>query len=334
MKKYKVVAVLIIIVATVFISCSEAKPLTIFDFPKTNFVAVVKKGQTAVINMKDDSSWNTYYSGEESYYKGVFVKDRNVTLSPFIMYAYEVTQELYQEVIGYNPSEFKGKANLPAEGEIQELRPVENVSWYDAVYFCNELTKLTMSESDCVYKITDISRTRISITSANVTIDITKKGYRLPTEAEWEFAARGGNSSSPKWKYAYPGVQTKKTDITESPDNDDELAPYAWYSNNAKRKTHEVGKRLPNSLGLYDMSGNVDEWCNDWYSDNVIIDDLKYTTSGVVKDPLGASSGDKRVSRGGGCKQLYAKNLSVSSRSYRDPSGIGDGLGFRLVRSL
>lgn len=157
----------------------------------------------------------------------------SVTLSTFKIAKYEITQKLWLAVMGTNPSKFTG----------DEDRPVEWVNWNDVQQFITKLNQLT------------------------------GKNYRLPTEAEWEYAARGGNKSK---GYKYAGSN-----------NIDEVA---WYWNNSVFTTHAVGNKAPNELGIYDMSGNVDEWCNDWYSDY---------SADAVTNPQGPSSGDNRVLRGG-----------------------------------
>ncbi len=174
---------------------------------------------------------------------------------------YEVTQELYEYVMGTNPSYF---SKNPAAGENQNRRPVEFVSWYDAVLFCNKLTILTMGKNECCYKITNIqyktdddeaakekflkeAPTYVTyIQSADVTINHNKKGFRLPKRKEWSFAAKGGLKTQ---NYKYAGSN--------------DLAEVAWHFANSGKKTHEVGLLKPNELGLYDMSGNVSEFCED-----------------------------------------------------------------------
>ena len=192
----------------------------------------------------------------------------------------------------------------PASGEVQENRPVECVTWYDAVEFCNKL-----SEKERLQKVYTISgrspATGYPITSATVTADWSKNGYRLPTEAQWEYTAKGGNGSP--GNYTYLGSNT--------------IGDVAWYTNNSGSKTHEVGKKAPNGLGLYDMSGNVWEWCWDWYGSY---------SDGSQTDPSGASSGTVRVSRGGSWNN--SKEIVRSAIRYYNYPRYQYYYGFRLVR--
>ena len=177
----------------------------------------------------------------------------------------EVTQELWEAVMGNNPSLIKGKKN-----------PVEQVSWDDCQMFIQKLNKLT------------------------------GRKFRLPTEAEWEFAARGGTQSK---GYTYSG-SNKIEDV-------------AWYVGNSDKITYEVASKYPNELGIYDMSGNVWEWCQDWYARD-------YYSYCVAINPTGPSSGYLRVNRGGS-RGSYASGCRVSSRSGNPHEFEYNYVGFRLA---
>ncbi|MDD6164843.1 MAG: formylglycine-generating enzyme family protein [Bacteroidales bacterium] len=188
----------------------------------------------------------------------------SVTLSDYYMGETEVTQELWVAVMGSNPSYFKGN----------NQRPVENVSWYDCQEFIEKLNSLT------------------------------GKQFRLPTEAEWEYAARGGKHSR---GYKYSGSN-----------NADEVA---WYNGNSGSKTHPVKTKNANELGLYDMSGNVYEWCNDWYG--------RYQSYSQT-NPTGPSEGEYRVLRGGSWSSLDG-SVRVSYRFNSTPGNRYGNYGLRLA---
>ena len=188
----------------------------------------------------------------------------SVTISDYYIGQTEVTQELWEAVMGSNPSYFTG----------DNRRPVENVSWNDCMEFIAKLNQLT------------------------------GKNFRLPTEAEWEYAARGGNKSK---GYKYSG--------SNNPD------AIAWYDKNSGYETHPVAQKQSNELGLYDMSGNVWEWCADRYGDY---------SSNSQTNPTGASTGSGRVLRGGSWNG-NARSMRVSDRCYFAPDYCYDRHGLRLA---
>ena len=190
-----------------------------------------------------------------------------VTLSGYHIGETEVTQELWQAVMGENPSHHTG--------DLQ--RPVDQVSWVDCIAFISKLNQLT------------------------------GKSFRLPTEAEWEYAARGGNKSE---GYRYAGG------------NDMDVV--SWYIDNSDNTTHPVATKAPNELGLYDMTGNVWEWCQDWYH--------RYTADDQV-DPTGQGTGTNRVLRGG-CWNGDANYNRISFRDNFTPTGCNSSGGLRLVLDM
>ena len=243
-------------------------------------------------------------------------KEHSVSLSAYYIGQTEVTQELWRAVMGSNPSKFTDSVK----------NPVEQVSWYDCIEFCNELTAEIMGEEHCVY----------TIRGSSVTADFSQKGFRLPTEAEWEYAARGGDPSAKEWKYSYAGLNTKKTpeNFNKPPHEEEEFDAYAWNSHNSDGKTHEVGLKKPNTLGLFDMNGNVSEWCWDLHDDNVDGYDFKYKDSeGYAVNPRGSPNGVQRSHRGASCDD-DANDCTVSLRNNESPSSAENSRGLRLVHSF
>jgi len=230
-----------------------------------------------------------------------------ITLSSFKMGKFVVTQELYQAVMGTNPSNFSSN---PADGETQGKRPVEYVTWFDTIEFCNKLSE--REGLTPVYEITGRTpATGYPITAATVTPTWTNNGYRLPTEAQWEYACRAGSTAD-------YGMGASNTQITEA-----NLVNYAWYDVNASGgMTHEAGKKTANAWGLYDMHGNVWEWCWDWYGD--------YPTTAQT-DYIGADTGYFRVVRGGSWEDSAASTRSAI-RGVGNPDVWYYNYGFRLVR--
>ena len=184
-----------------------------------------------------------------------------------------VTQEQYERVMGKNPSQFKGPQN-----------PVETVSWDDAVEFCRKLSALPEEKE-------------------------AGRLYRLPTEAEWEYACRAGSEAD----YCFG-------------DDKAQLDQYAWYDKNSGGTTQAVGLKKPNEWGLYDVHGNVWEWCADWY-------DEKWYQQSPERDPVGPQTGERRVLRGGGW-DFNSNYCSAWFRVHSTPWDQGLIIGFRLARTL
>ncbi len=208
----------------------------------------------------------------------------SVTVSSFYIGKYEVNQKEWQVVMGSNPSHFKG-----------DIRPVEQITWYQAIEFCNKL-----SQKEGLIPA-------YSINGKEVSCNWSANGYRLPTEAEWEFAAIGGNQSK---GFKYSGSN-----------NLDEVG---WCNSNSSYETKEVGTKKANELGLYDMSGNVWEWCWDWKAG--------YSSSSQT-NPKGANGGSFRAGRGGSWGN-GSDGCRVARRGSLNPDNGSNILGFRLSRTI
>ncbi len=241
----------------------------------------------------------TFTMGSSSPYTVNAAPVHQVTVTTFSIDTTLVTQSQYAAVMGVNPSTFTGDLN----------RPVDNETWYDAVLYCNGRSK--QNGKDTVYSFTGISGTPGDSCwkLTNLVFTISKNGYRLPTEAEWEFACRAGTATTFYWG-------EDSSDAT--------VGQYCWYYGNALNSTHPVATKKPNPYGLYDMGGNIWQWCHDWVA--------PYTSSSQT-DPVGAASGTMRALRGA----AYNNDLGlVYIRSAgRDPGNLPDTRtarrGFRCV---
>ena len=241
------------------------------------------------------------------------------TVSAFRMSKYEITRAQYLAIMGTDPSDTDYSSRISD--------PVQMVTWYDALEFCN---KLSIAEGlTPVYTITGRTpATGYPITNATVVAAWANNGYRLPTEMEWMWAAMGATSG-----YGYTGgvYTTGYLKAFAGSTGSNAIGDYAWTWENSSvnEKSQPVGTKLPNELGLYDMSGNALEWCWDWYADNGM--DPYYAISGTVTNYRGAASGAFRVIRGGSWTR-YASYATVAERDGYGPKYQGQSIGIRVVR--
>ena len=290
MKKIKFISLLIVALGMGFTSCEKDEPTLKNDITKDgifnglpNDEMVFVQGGTFTMGATEDQGTSDPYDDE--------YPSHQVTVSDFYIGKYEVTQQLWEYVMNYSGTAADGSTMSAYASEVWlgkmpsstyglgPYYPAYYVSWADIVnIFIPRLNK------------------------------ITGKTFRLPTEAEWEYAARGGNKSK---GYKYSGSNI--------------IGDVAWYNSNSSAMTHQVGTKAPNELGLYDMSGNVWECCSDWYDEN-------YYSSSPSNNPTGPTSGSYRVDRGGSWGN-NARSCRVSYRDRSTPDYRDCYYGFRLVCS-
>ena len=281
MKRYIHVVILLSVTLVLFQGCKRKDPN---EAPKNSAQAPGEVKDEAGTEMALLEA-GRFTMGDE---KEIDATPHEVAISSFYIDKYPVTQEQYKKVMAENPSRWKGDKN-----------PVEQVRWSDAVKYCN-----ARSLAEGLQPCYDLQ---------NWECNFEANGYRLPTEAEWEYACRAGSKTT----YFFGNGSSK-------------LADYAWVDENSGGKPHPVGQKKPNPWGLYDMCGNVWEWCNDFYQ-------VDYYQQSPAEDPRGPKEGETKVVRGGAWK--FSADSCRSGYRYNEDPGYSDVCfgydiyGFRCVRN-
>jgi formylglycine-generating enzyme required for sulfatase activity len=240
-------------------------------------------------------SAGSFMMGSEKSHKEIPV--HKVTLDAFYVDTTAVTQKEFEELMGFNPSVTKDDGSLP----------VVNVTWYDAVLFCNARSRCDGLQEVYSFKGTSVGLKENCKVLNKFKADFSKNGYRLPTEAEWEYACRASTVGEFYWG--------------DKMDND-----YLWYADNAGGRINPVGGKKPNAWGLYDMLGNTWEYCQDW-------NDKDYYSYSPEKNPRGPKSGECRIFRGGGWNHRKDHDFSCSKRLRSYPDECYPNIGFRCARN-
>ncbi len=262
---------------------------TLFFIFLFSFFSLKAQDSVLVVKLPDGLRFEMVYVQGGSYMMGTDVREQKysyeasrprheVSVDDFYIGRHEVTQALWVAVMGANPSRFQGNDSLP----------VTNITWDDARHFITRLSQMTGFR------------------------------FRMPTEAEWEYAARGGV------KVKGERLKVKGEEEPYAGCDRSQLHEYAWFCVNSEHTIHAVGRLLPNELGLYDMSGNVAEWCSDW---------MAPYEADAVKNPRGPRNGDSRILRGGHYNSVSAA-CAVFDRGWYVPSGTNEFYGLRLVMEI
>jgi formylglycine-generating enzyme required for sulfatase activity len=256
-------------------------------------------------------------AGEKQTKKGVFVEGRNVTIDPFDMAKYETTRELYFAVQAWALENGYRFANtIPVFSGGDAYKPVTGVNWRDAIVWCNAYSEMTGKQAVYTYGGAVLKNSQNTAACDGAAMGKTKSGFRLPTEVEREFAARGGDPGRPDWLFKYAGS-----------DNADDVA---WHHGNSPYQTNTVGAIKANRLGLYDLSGNVQEWCWDWM--NYSADVTPETPDDGAAYRGTAPLINQKPFNGGG----VGSNSTYSCVAYRwgfTPDYKDNYVGFRVVRT-